>query len=33
LNLGLPEELKTAFPDIIPMDRPLVVNNAIKDPY
>lgn len=33
MNLGLPDHLKTAFPDITPMDRPLVTNSKIKDPY
>ena len=32
-NLGLSEQLKTAFPDITPMDRPLVTNPKIKDPH
>jgi len=31
LNLGLSEELKTAFPDIIPTDRPLVQCQKIQD--
>ena len=40
LNLGLPEQLKTAFAgehscntSYTPIDRPLVINQAIKDPY
>jgi len=31
LNLGLSEELKTAFPDIIPTVRPLVQCQKIQD--
>lgn len=33
LNRGLPEKLKAEFPEIIPIPRPLVVNQQIKDPY
>ena len=33
LNRGLPEKLKAEFPDILPITRPLVVNQQIKDPY
>jgi hypothetical protein len=32
LNLGLSDELKAAFPDIIPVQRPLVQNKTIEDP-
>jgi len=32
INKGLTEELKTAFFNIIPTIRPLVVNQEIKDP-
>lgn len=31
LNLGLPEKIKAAFPDIIAVDRPVVLNNDILD--
>lgn len=31
LNLGLSEELKVDFPEIIPVLRPLVENQVIKD--
>ena len=33
LNLGLSEKLKKNFPTIVPVPRPLVVNQVIKDPY
>jgi len=33
LNLGLSGKLKKAFPDIIPVPRPLVVDQSIKDPH
>jgi hypothetical protein len=33
LNKGLPEKLKAEFPDIMSMQRPLVVSQEIKDPY
>lgn len=33
LNLGLPDELKKAFPDIVPKDRPVVDFKGIKDPH
>jgi len=33
LNLGLSEKLKKAFPTIVPVPRPLVVDQVIKDPY
>ena len=32
MNLGLSDVLKTAFPDITPVVRPLVVDQEIKDP-
>jgi hypothetical protein len=32
LNKGLSDELKVAFPKTIPMQRPLVVDQVIKDP-
>jgi len=32
MNRGLSNELKTAFPDVIPMIRPLVENKTIKGP-
>jgi hypothetical protein len=32
MNLGLSEELKIAFPDVIPVSRPLLVNPEVKDP-
>jgi len=32
LNKGLSEELKTAFPNIIPVPKPEVTLNHIKDP-
>ena len=32
LNKGLPDQLKIAFSDIIPHDRPLVTNQKIPDP-
>jgi hypothetical protein len=32
LNLGLSEELKTAFPEIIPIDRSFVQNQKVQDP-
>jgi hypothetical protein len=32
LNLGLSPELKSAFPDIIPVPRPIVVHQEIQDP-
>lgn len=31
LNLGLPEKIQAAFPDNIPVDRPVVINNDILD--
>ena len=32
MNLGLSDELKTAFPDLLPLSRPSVVYQEIKDP-
>jgi hypothetical protein len=32
MNKGLPDGLKEAFPDIIPVARPLVKNQSIPDP-
>ena len=32
MNLGLPEELKIAFPTIVPVLRPVVLDKDIKDP-
>ena len=31
LNLGLTEELNKAFPDIVSVDRPLIVNQVVPD--
>jgi len=33
INLGLSNDLKTAFPGIIPIKRPLIQNQKILDPY
>lgn len=33
LNLGLSNELKASFPDIVPIPRPLVKDQRITDPY
>jgi hypothetical protein len=33
LNLGLSEELKAAFPKILPVMRPSVLNYNIQDPH
>ncbi len=33
LNLGLSENLKVAFPNVIPVKRPLVEDQMIDDPY
>jgi len=33
LNLGLSEELKSAFPNVVPIPRPLIQNKKILDPY
>lgn len=32
MNLGLSDELKAAFPDIIPVDRPVIRDQVIPDP-
>lgn len=32
INLGLSDDLKEAFPDIVPVSRPLVTDQEIKDP-
>ncbi len=32
MNQGLSEELKTAFPDVLPVPRPTVVDQIIQDP-
>ena len=32
LNLGLPEQLKTAFPNVLPVVRPSIKNQVIQDP-
>ena len=33
MNLGLSDELKAAFPDTIPVPKPKVEDQEIKDPY
>ena len=33
MNNGLSEVLKEVFPNIIPVPRPLVVDQSIKDPH
>jgi hypothetical protein len=33
MNRGLPENLKVAFPSIIPVERPIVFNQNIPNPY
>ena len=33
MNLGLSDELKAAFPEIVPVKRPLVGDQKITDPY
>ena len=33
MNLGLSEKLKEEFPDVVPVVRPLVLNQKIPDPY
>ena len=33
INLGLSDELKSAFPQIIPVNRPLVTNQNVQNPY
>jgi hypothetical protein len=32
INRGLSDDLKKAFPNTIPVQRPLVLNQVIKDP-
>jgi len=32
MNKGLSDELKTAFPNVLPVPRPSVVDQEIKDP-
>lgn len=32
INNGLSEKHKAAFPDVVPVQRPLVVDQVIKDP-
>jgi hypothetical protein len=32
INKGLPDQLKEAFPDVEPINRPIVVNKEIPDP-
>jgi hypothetical protein len=32
LNLGLSDELKAAFPNIVPVKRPLIENQVVPDP-
>ena len=33
INLGLPDELKTSFPEIMPVNRPIIKNIINYDPY
>ena len=33
MNQGLPNKLKEAFPNIIPVARPIVIDQKIKDPF
>lgn len=33
LNLGLSDKLKKAFPDVLPVMRPSVVDQVIRDPH
>jgi hypothetical protein len=33
MNLGLPYELKTSFPDIMPVNRPIIQIIINYDPY
>ena len=33
MNLGLSDEIKKAFPDVVPVTRPLVKNQKISHPY
>ena len=32
INRGLSEKLKSAFPDVVPVVRPLLKNLTVKDP-
>ena len=32
MNLGISDELKIVFPDVIPVTRPIVKNQIIEDP-
>jgi hypothetical protein len=32
MNLGLSESLKTAFPNVIPVSRPLAIGQKIQEP-
>ena len=32
LNLGISDELKAAFPETLLVERPLIVNQYIRDP-
>ena len=32
MNLGLPEKLQLAFPDVVTVERPLVIDKKIQDP-
>ena len=32
INLGITDELKDAFPEILPVKRPLIVDQYIRDP-
>jgi hypothetical protein len=33
MNLGLPDELKTSFPEIMPVNRPRIKSIINYDPY
>jgi len=33
MNLGLSDELKSAFPDVVPVIRPLVLNKKVQNPH
>jgi hypothetical protein len=33
INLGLSDELKEAFPNTVPVKRPTVVDQVIRDPH
>jgi hypothetical protein len=33
INRGLPEKLQVTFPNVVPVDRPRVLDQVIKDPY